>query len=102
MASNKNITMRQYNGTDYDTLYPATTSEQIIGDISADKISGNLPSSQVSGNFAASRISAGTFAGQVVANSSQQAPATSLVRNSKLVSSESTPTVNGEIFWQYE
>lgn len=31
MATNKNITMKQYNGTDYDTLYPKTTAEQVIG-----------------------------------------------------------------------
>lgn len=48
---------------------------------------------------AASMISAGTFAGQVVANASGQAPGTSLMRNSKIVSEETTPTVNGEIFW---
>ena len=29
MATNKNITMKQFNGTDYDTLYPATIAEQI-------------------------------------------------------------------------
>lgn len=51
--------------------------------------------------LAASKISAGTFAGQVVANASGQAPGTSLVRNSKLVATEETPTVNGEIFWTY-
>lgn len=28
MATNKNITMKQYNGLDYDTLYPKTTPEQ--------------------------------------------------------------------------
>lgn len=31
MAINKNITMKQYNGTDYDTMYPKTTVEQVIG-----------------------------------------------------------------------
>lgn len=31
MATNKNITMRQYNGTDYDTLYPKTTLNQVEG-----------------------------------------------------------------------
>ena len=31
MATEKNITMKQYNGTDYDTLYPKTTMSQIIG-----------------------------------------------------------------------
>lgn len=31
MATNKNITMKQYNGTDYDTLYPKTKVEQVEG-----------------------------------------------------------------------
>ena len=29
MATNKNITMKQFNGVDYDTLYPKTTASQI-------------------------------------------------------------------------
>lgn len=29
MATNKNITMKQFNGTDYDTLYPKTKVEQV-------------------------------------------------------------------------
>ena len=29
MATNKNITMKQFNGTDYDTLYPKTIASQI-------------------------------------------------------------------------
>ena len=49
----------------------------------------------------ASKISAGTFAGQVVAKSSEQTPGTMLLRNSKLVSADETPTVNGEICWVY-
>ena len=31
MATNKNITMKHFNGTDYDTLYPKTTGAQIVG-----------------------------------------------------------------------
>lgn len=53
-------------------------------------------------NQAASTITAGTFAGQVVANSSGQTPGTALLRNSKILSSETNPTVNGEINWTYE
>ena len=53
-------------------------------------------------NQAASTITAGTFGGQVVASSSGQTYSTSLLRNSKLVSTETTPTVNGEICWTYE
>lgn len=47
-------------------------------------------------------IYAETFAGQVAANGVGQSPSSSLLRNSKLVSVETTPTVNGEICWQYE
>ena len=31
MATTKNITMKQFNGTDYDTLYPKTVAAQIAG-----------------------------------------------------------------------
>lgn len=31
MATNKNITMHQFNGVDYDTLYPKTIAEQVEG-----------------------------------------------------------------------
>ena len=47
-------------------------------------------------------VTAGTFAGQVVANANGQDAGTSLLRNSKLVSAETDPTVNGEICWTYE
>jgi hypothetical protein len=53
-------------------------------------------------NQAASTITAGTFGGQVVANASGQAVGTSLLRNSKLVSADTNPTVNGEICWTYK
>lgn len=51
MATTKNITMKQFNGTDYDTLYPKTKVEQIenltpssIGAVnkSGDTMTGNL------------------------------------------------------------
>lgn len=38
MASTKNITMKEYNGVDYDTLYPKTVAEQVIGIYSKDEI----------------------------------------------------------------
>lgn len=50
----------------------------------------------------ASTISGGTFSGAVMANASGQAPGESLLRNSKLVSADTNPTVNGEIFWTYK
>ena len=33
MATTKNIIMKQFNGTDYDTLYPKTAAAQIIGTV---------------------------------------------------------------------
>ena len=38
MAVNKNITMKQYNGTDYDTLYPKTIAEQVDGIYSKEQV----------------------------------------------------------------
>lgn len=35
MADTKNIIMHTFNGTDYDTLYPKTTVEQVNGAIAA-------------------------------------------------------------------
>lgn len=46
-------------------------------------------------------IAGGTFTGAAYAGSSVQTPGTSMLRNSKLVSAEETPTVAGEIFWTY-
>ena len=51
---------------------------------------------------AASTITAGTFAGQVVANASAQTYSTYLLRNTRLASSETNPTTNGQICWTYE
>lgn len=80
------------SGTDYDVEW--ITPIDVYSKTEVDTIVGNL-------NQAADNITAGTFAGQVVANSSAQAPGTSLLRNSKLVNADTTPTVNGEIFWTY-
>lgn len=55
-----------------------------------------------SDSIAAGNITAGTFAGQVVANASGQAPGTSLLRNSRLVTADTNPSVNGEICWTYK
>lgn len=45
--------------------------------------------------------SGGTFTGTVKAGSSYQSYSTYLLRNSGLASSDTTPTVNGEICWTY-
>ena len=44
----------------------------------------------------------GTFAGIVSANTASQTPSASLLRNSKLVASDTYPVNNGEICWTYE
>lgn len=53
------------------------------------------------GNIEASSVTGGTFGGQVTAHINHQIPTASLLRNSKIVSTETNPTVNGEIFWIY-
>lgn len=54
MATTKNITMKQFNGTDYDTLYPKTIASQVDGVYNKDetltdstKASFGLPSTAV-------------------------------------------------------
>ena len=85
------------SGTDYAAAGHTHAQADVTG--LADALSGKAASSH---NQSASTITAGTFAGQVVANSSGQAVGTSLLRNSKLVSTETNPTVNGEICWTYK
>ena len=69
-------------------------------DVGLDNVD-NVKQYSASNPPSAANITAGTFAGAVVASSSNQAPGTSLLRNSKLVSADTTPTNNGEIFWTY-
>lgn len=47
-------------------------------------------------------LTGGTMKGVLYAGSSFQRPEASLLRNSKILSSEKTPTTNGEIYWTYE
>ena len=67
MATTKNITMKQFNGTDYDTLYPKTKVEQVenltpssIGAVAktGDTMTGNLvvPTLSVAQNVSAGYI----------------------------------------------
>lgn len=41
LATNKNITMKQFNGTDYDILYPKTKVEQVEGAYTQQQILSN-------------------------------------------------------------
>ena len=49
MAEKKNFTIENYNGTDYDTLYPETNSGQVLLDAQAQRIF-NLPSGDTLNN----------------------------------------------------
>ena len=80
---------------------PAGANATINGVNALTIAAGNGISASQSGNTLNLSV-AGTFAGQVVANSSGQTHGTSLLRNSKLVSADTNPTVNGEICWTYE
>lgn len=78
------------------------TESEINSKLSGYSTTGHTHSyAPISHTQAASTITAGTFAGQVVAKSSGQAVGTSLLRNSKLVSTATYATVNGEINWLY-
>ena len=72
-----------------------------IPSLAASKItSGTFAAARIP-SLAASKISAGTFAGQVVANSSGQSYSTYCLRNTRLASSDTNPTTNGQICWTY-
>lgn len=93
--------------SDKPTIPTAVTVDSAMSGTSTNPVQNKVIKTELdkkaasSHNQAASTITAGTFAGAVVAGASNQAPETSLLRNSKLVSSDTTPTNNGEIFWTY-
>ena len=81
-----------------DSALSSSSTNPVQNKVINTALSGKAASSH---NQAASTITAGTFAGQVVAKAGSQAAGTSLLRNTKLVASETTPTNEGEIFWTY-
>lgn len=85
------------SGTDYAPADHSHAQADVTG--LADALSGKAASSHT---HSASTITTGTFAGTVYAKSTSQSYSVSLLRNSKLVSTDTTPTVNGEICWTYK
>ena len=82
-------------GTDYGYMAFVIMSDNTVG--------GVFETFSYSGHrHFPSDIMSGIFADYVKANANGQDPATSLIRNSKLVSTETNPTVNGEICWTYK
>lgn len=86
------------NNASLQTILTAVNNLPSVSNITPESI-GAAPESHTQ---AASTITAGTFAGAVVAQTSSQTPSTSLLRNSKLVSTATNPSYNGEICWTYE
>lgn len=63
MATNKNITMHQYNGTDYDTLYPKTTLNQVEGaSAQLNQLQQNIDGKAPAYQYSTTDITAGTTA----------------------------------------
>lgn len=100
------VPVQSVNGkTGEIVLTPSDVGAQPVGNYLTEESDPTVPSWAKEENkptYTANEIEAGTFAGQVAANTSAQTPGNYLLRNSKLVSAESTPTVNGEICWLYE
>lgn len=58
MATEKNITMKQFNGTDYDTLYPKTIASQVDGLLTAQILVTTLPNTEVTASLNGKTVSA--------------------------------------------
>lgn len=104
----ENITTNKINVSD---IIDNLTTEDVTKPLSANQgvvlktLIDNLPAWAKAVNkpsYTASEIGTGTFTGAVMAKSSSQTPSTSLLRNSKIVSTETNPSNNGEICWMYE
>ena len=97
------------NKSDFDGNYNNLTNKPSIPTVSSSVFSSSTTtaasSSAVKSAYdkavAAMPKTGGTFTGTIKAGSNYQSYSTSLLRNSKLVSSDTTPSVNGEINWTY-
>lgn len=47
MATNYNIKLKRFNGTDFDTLFPNTTIEQVTGSLPTNRLSGTIAKNQI-------------------------------------------------------
>lgn len=114
----RGITGVSYSGSTnkWTISYSDGSSEQITGpaiptqlsELAEDTTHRTVTDTEVSGwNAAKSQAAAampksgGTFTGTIKAGGSYQSYSTYLLRNTRLASSDTTPTVNGEISWTY-
>lgn len=47
MATNYNIRLKRFNGTDYDNLYPNTIVDQVTGNWPTNRLSGTIAKTQI-------------------------------------------------------
>ena len=50
MATNYNIRLKRFNGTDYDNLFPNTIVSQVTGNWPTNRLSGTINKSQITAN----------------------------------------------------
>lgn len=105
-SSTNKWTITYSDGSSEQVMGPAIPTQ--LSELAEDTTHRTVTDTEVSGwNTAKSQAAAampksgGTFTGTIKAGSSYQSYSTSLLRNSKLVSSDTTPSVNGEINWTY-
>ena len=97
------------NKSDFDGNYNNLTNKPSIPTVSSSVSSPSTTTAASSSAVkqaydkaaAAMPKTGGTFTGTIKAGGSYQSYSTSLLRNSKLVSTDTTPSVNGEINWTY-
>ena len=97
------------NKSDFSGSYTDLTNKPSIPTVSSSVFSSSTTTAASSSAVKAAYDKAvtampktgGTFTGTIRAGGSYQSYATSLLRNSRLVSSDTTPNLNGEINWTY-
>ena len=81
----------------------AVSVDEALSETSTNPVQNKVVTAAINNHTqAASTITAGTFTGVVAAEASSQTPATPILRNSSLVTTDTNPTNNGEICWTYE
>ena len=82
-----------------DSALSETSTNPVQNKVVTEALNNKADSEHFQG---AETITSGAFGGPVAAGALYQSPSISLLRNSKLVSTDTDPTVEGEIFWTYE